>query len=263
MTWTEVRNTPWVASHADACASDEKHIYFAHGNGSLAGADIKEAWRLDARPGATVSKWRDMGIDSKDLSQTNALCRPIRFENSFGAQPGVEIMGGEYLSLAANDAGCTNGCFQVYVVGKTVSANTTADTPEYNPPSTLIGTATDAFNQFGMKGGALEYLDGVLGWRRTNRGDGLNDGQPRLLWAQHQSGSLKLGVGTRQLGTTDQGVGFDESYTGWSDLGAGMSWDNKAQFTYGAIVVIPDSAIASTNLTKLNKWAQKWGNISP
>jgi hypothetical protein len=296
ITWNEVKHVPWTPTHGGGFAAGGGYIFHAAGNGgivepvfdadgNIVSVGTKYAWRMSAKTGGQVSRWNDMGADLKHLYQPTVDDRPFRMANEFGAQPGIQMFGWHFLSLSPaafnpdpvtwldpsygsyKDQGNASGTFQVYVVGKadTFATNLVSYVDFANPPNTLVGTADGGdslpWNEFGLKSGVMQYVDGQSGWQKVDGGSALADGQSRLIWAQHKEGSLKLGVGTSTKKTVTT-VGFNTDYTGWQELGCGFSFADKAKFTYGAVVIIPDVAVSSAGLTNLNKWARKWGNVA-
>jgi hypothetical protein len=196
------------------------------------------------------------------LRQADPAVQPFLYPRVFGEQPGIQFKGVHQLLLNDLDRANSSGVLQIYVIGKTVHNDLVSDINHINPPSTLIGTTTsEAYNQFGMRGGQLRYHDGSNGWITTLRGAALNDGRCRLIWARHQNKSIVLGTGTTAY-AADTRAGFHTDYTGWNALGAGYGGIDRSVFSFAAVVIIPGPALSTTELKKLNLWARKWGCVS-
>jgi hypothetical protein len=267
VTWTRAATygsttMPWEANHAMA------YVTPADGSGILMTVATNDNyfWRFVEHTGPLVSGWADQGSGALSLLQAGAsTLQPILDATCFGAQPGVVLTGTESMSLASIDRGITGGVYEAWVVGRTLNFNTTPHQGTVDPPSTLIGNNNAAaYNEFGMNAAALEYHEGSGGWHITARGSALSDDKPRLLGVSHATGSLKLFVGTAQQGTTDTGVGFDGTFTGWNSVGVGFGGtDDHAEFAFGAIVILKTNAASSSTFrSKLNLWAKKFGSVS-
>lgn len=260
--WTENKNTPWDFSHADGMISGGGFLYHTPGNGSLLPPYRKDVWRLSTRHGLAVSRWDDLGSGGKHLSQTEPAAQPFLYQRVFGEQPGIEFKGAHHLLLDEIDRGISGGVLQMFVIGKTTHNDLIADIGNINPPSTLVGTTnSEAYNEFGLRGGQLRYHDGSGGWIATLRGAALNDGRCRLFWARHQNKSVVLGTGNIAY-SADARPRFSTDYTGWNALGAGYGAIDRAVFAFGAVVIIPGPALSATQLRRLNLWARKWGCVS-
>ena len=107
---------------------------------------------------------------------------------------------GRLHALGGPDRNISGGVLETWAVGKTSSTDTRDFyTGTANP---IVGYAdSTAYNQpLGLYGDAIRCWDGAISWHTVEGGGGLNDDRVRLLGSEHQTGSMKLFVGTAQQG---------------------------------------------------------------
>lgn len=259
-TWTSLASSTtmlWAETHAQAVLATSDGIYFTDGFQSAQLNVIRE------HTGALVSAWGDQGSANLDVSQGTAGAKPILDLTAFADAPGLALTGSQYLQLSAPDRDLTDGHYEVYFVGKTITFDVGAAQGP-NPPATVVGSANgSSWNNAGFDGGSLCYEEYSAGYNSFNFGGSFADDVVRLFGFTHESGAIKAWVGTAQQGATVTTSTFDTSYTGWDSIGAGYLNDDKPAIVLGAVVVLtPGSASSGAFRTKLALWAKKWGSVS-
>jgi hypothetical protein len=146
VTWTTWTELPWNMTHAQAVLASSDGIHVTEGFQNAKVNVIRE------HTGQLVSAWNDLGSAAKNLSQATDAKKPIRHVSGLGAQPGLAFTRGQLLTLAAPDRNIAGGVYETYVVGKTLSFDTTPE-QGINPTSVMVGAINaSSWNNFGTFG---------------------------------------------------------------------------------------------------------------
>lgn len=262
---------PWGDTHAQAAIATFDGIYLTQGfqPGPL-------LFVIREHTGPLVSSWEDQGNGGKDLSQGTAGKKPIFDEHGFPSRPGLVFTLGQVLAMSA-EIGLGSGFFEVWAVIRSLNYDTQF-TNSPNPPCVILGnTGSSSWNNFGLNGSTLEYVQANAGYLHTTRGSGLNDDGIHLIRVLHEDDldgplgplvpRVRLYIDGAQAGAEDTAVAFDGNYTGWNAVGAGFSAiapesadSDFGEFIIGAVVVRTiGSPWGTTETNKMLEYMRNFG----
>jgi hypothetical protein len=207
--------------------------------------------------GAAVSAWLDQSSNARNFVQATGANKPAQTASVFGTMPSIRFTPQQWVRLGTPVVLASGQ--SVFAVAKWTASTTFAGSgAQPDCPLTILGDAAGGFGSFGTDAGVIRQVRYAGANVNTDRGSGLNDGNPRLIGATFDTvTNVNAYVGATQQGSTDAGSAND-TRNEYDSVGAGAS-TNGWSGDLGAVVIV-SGIISGGDLTKLNKWAQqRWG----
>ncbi len=219
--------------------------------------------------GSRVTSWTDQitGLDWHTYDTSGAA--PLLVSNAFGTCPGMLMapasgaVPAQALTNVSTIGGATPSrvtALSVFALAKWTDTDTTADGYSGNPPLALFGDLSGSvIDQFGASGGALRkmvYIAGT-GWTTTDRGSGLNDGNPHMVGTTYDVTTHEHAI---YVGATVQGATWTATLgsPGYTTIGGAYSGVNYGEDGFRGTIgwaLSASGVISSADLADLREWS--------
>lgn len=286
-------DAPVPGSHAQGIAARDDQLLYAGGNytfGFGAGED-KSAWRLVPVLGDDVTEWADRGELGMELrvpaTPETLATPPLRMPSAFGhGRAGLhfdgstsllallDAEGAEVVDTANSDPTPATTGFSIFVAARTPYSPAPYGWVEnFNPASTIVGSAWPPRSSLGLMNGQLHYVNQREGLDEngSNTWDILDlsgpspspllqgdlGGHVHQLSVVHRADGTVLGLVDGEA-TVPQPSDFSD-VLGWSRIGGGIDGAGEGPYnrfagTLGAVVIVK-RALAPAELERLREWA--------